>query len=33
MEMGYDDLVRLIRDAGKEPVERDSLYQTVRTFT
>jgi aminodeoxyfutalosine synthase len=32
MEMGYDDLVRLIRDAGKVPVERDSLYRTVREF-
>jgi 2-iminoacetate synthase ThiH len=25
-------LVELIRGAGKTPVERDSLYQTVRTF-
>jgi aminodeoxyfutalosine synthase len=32
MEMAYDDLVRLIRDAGKVPVERDSLYHAVRTF-
>ena len=32
MEMSYDDLVQLIRGAGKTPVERDSLYQTVRTF-
>ena len=32
LEMSYDDLVRLIRGAGKTPVERDSLYQTVRTF-
>jgi aminodeoxyfutalosine synthase len=32
MEMAYDDLVRLIRDAGKIPVERDSLYHAVRTF-
>ena len=32
MEMSYDDLVRLIRGAGKTPVERDSLYRTVRTF-
>jgi len=32
MEMSYDDLVRLIRGAGKVPVERDSLYQAVRTF-
>jgi len=32
MEMAYDDLVRMIRDAGKIPVERNSLYQAVRTF-
>ena len=31
MEMAYDDLVRLIRGAGKVPVERDSLYRPVRT--
>jgi len=30
MHMPYLDLVRLIRDAGKRPVERDSLYQPVR---
>jgi aminodeoxyfutalosine synthase len=30
MHMPYLDLVRLIRGAGKRPVERDSLYQTVR---
>jgi aminodeoxyfutalosine synthase len=30
MHLPYRDLVRLIRDAGKIPVERDSLYQTVR---
>jgi len=32
MEMSYDDLVRLIRGAGRVPVERDSLYQAVRTL-
>src|SRR2546426_160463 len=32
MWLGYDQVVSLIRGAGKEPVERDSLYQTVRTF-
>jgi aminodeoxyfutalosine synthase len=32
MELAYDDLVRLIRGAGKTPVERDSLYHPVRTF-
>jgi aminodeoxyfutalosine synthase len=32
MAMRYDDLVQLIRAAGKVPVERDSLYQTVRVF-
>jgi len=31
MHLPYMDLVRLIRGAGKVPVERDSLYQTVRT--
>jgi len=30
--LSYDEIVTLIRGAGKEPVERDSLYQTVRTF-
>ena len=30
MHMQYLDLVRLIRGAGKRPVERNSLYQTVR---
>jgi aminodeoxyfutalosine synthase len=32
MELDYDALVRLIRGAGKVPVERDSLYRAVRTF-
>ncbi|MFN5222556.1 MAG: aminofutalosine synthase MqnE [Bacteroidota bacterium] len=27
-----EELVKLIRDAGKIPVERDTLYNTVRTF-
>jgi len=30
MHMPYTELVRLIRGAGKRPVERDSLYQVVR---
>jgi aminodeoxyfutalosine synthase len=30
MHMPYMELVRLIRGAGKRPVERDSLYQAVR---
>jgi hypothetical protein len=30
MHMHYHELVGLIRGAGKRPVERDSLYQTVR---
>ncbi|MFL5511858.1 MAG: aminofutalosine synthase MqnE [Gemmatimonadales bacterium] len=30
MHLPYMDLIRLIRGAGKVPVERDSLYQTVR---
>ena len=32
MWLSYDDIVALIRGAGKVPVERDSLYGTVRTF-
>jgi aminodeoxyfutalosine synthase len=32
MWMSYDQIVGLIRGAGKEPVERDSLYQPIRTF-
>lgn len=31
MHMPYEGLVALIRDAGKEPVERNSLYQPIRT--
>ncbi len=30
MHMHYPELVALIRGAGKRPVERDSLYQSVR---
>ncbi len=30
--MALDDLLALIRGAGKVPVERDSLYQVVRVF-
>jgi hypothetical protein len=30
MHLPYMDLVSLIRGAGRIPVERDSLYQTVR---
>ena len=30
MQLPYLELVRLIRGAGKRPVERDSLYQSVR---
>ncbi len=32
MWLSYDEIVTLIRGAGKVPVERDSLYGTVRTF-
>jgi aminodeoxyfutalosine synthase len=32
MWLSYDEIVTLIRGAGKEPVERDSLYAIVRTF-
>jgi hypothetical protein len=30
MHMPYAALVGLIRDAGKRPVERNSLYQSIR---
>jgi hypothetical protein len=30
MHMHYRDLVALIRGAGRRPVERNSLYQSVR---
>lgn len=30
--MSYEGLVRFIQDAGKKPVERDSLYHTVTEF-
>jgi hypothetical protein len=32
MMMSYGDLVRFIKAAGKDPVERNSLYETLRTF-
>jgi len=32
MWLSYDQIIALVRGAGREPVERDSLYQTVRTF-
>ncbi len=32
MAMGYAEIVRFIPNAGKEPVERDSLYHAVREF-
>jgi aminodeoxyfutalosine synthase len=30
--MSLDELLRLIRGAGKQPAERDSLYRIIRTF-
>lgn len=30
--MSLDELLRLIRGAGKQPVERDSLYNVIRSF-
>ena len=30
--LALDDLLALIRGAGRIPVERDSLYNTLRTF-
>jgi hypothetical protein len=32
MMLSYGELVRLIKGAEKDPVERNSLYETVRTF-
>ena len=32
MMMSYGELVRFIKAAGKDPVERNSLYETLRTF-
>ena len=32
MMLSYGEIVRMIRAAGKEPVERDALYRPVRTF-
>lgn len=32
MMLSYGDIVRLIGAAGREPVERDSLYNALRTF-
>ena len=32
MWLSYDEIIALVRGAGKTPVERDSLYQPVRTF-
>ncbi len=32
MSMSYGALVRFIKSAGKIPVERNTLYETVRTF-
>ena len=30
--LGFEEIIRLIKDAGKIPVERDSLYNTLREF-
>jgi aminodeoxyfutalosine synthase len=32
MWLSYDQIIELIRGVGRVPVERDSLYETVRTF-
>ncbi|MGH7545042.1 MAG: aminofutalosine synthase MqnE [Gemmatimonadota bacterium] len=32
MGLAYDEIVRLIRNAGKQPVERDALYRPIREF-
>ena len=31
--LGYDELVRLIREAGRTPIERDTHYNVVREHT
>ena len=30
--LSFDEIINLIKDAGKRPVERDSLYNTIREF-
>jgi aminodeoxyfutalosine synthase len=30
--MTLDDILKLIREAGKVPAERDSFYRVIRTF-
>jgi 2-iminoacetate synthase ThiH len=30
--MTLDQILRLIRGAGREPAERDSFYRVIRTF-
>jgi len=30
--LGHKTLIRLIREAGREPVERDTLYNVIRTY-
>jgi len=30
--MGHKTLIRLIREAGREPIERDTLYKTLQTY-
>jgi aminodeoxyfutalosine synthase len=32
MMLSYGDIVRMIKGAGKQPLERNSLYETVRSF-
>ncbi|MBW2329004.1 MAG: aminofutalosine synthase MqnE, partial [Deltaproteobacteria bacterium] len=30
--LGHKTLIKLIREAGREPVERDTLYNVLETF-
>jgi aminodeoxyfutalosine synthase len=30
--IGHKTLIRLIREAGREPVQRDTLYNVIATF-
>jgi hypothetical protein len=32
-EMGRNELLRVIRDAGREPVQRDTTYNVMRRFS
>jgi aminodeoxyfutalosine synthase len=31
--IGSDTLVKLIKEAGRTPIERDTLYKTIQTYS